>query len=103
MKEGQEIVLNCEVNSEGAKAKWLKDNETMFESGKFVLLQRDNIFSLRIKAADKSDEATYTITLINQRGEQVKCSAKVTVIGNICVYIHIYIKLYNCVYYFIIF
>lgn len=85
MKEGQEIVLNCEVNSEGAKAKWLKENETMFESSKFIMVQRDTIFSLRIKAADKSDEATYTITLINHRGEQAKCSAKVSVIGKLCI------------------
>lgn len=81
MKEGQEIVLNCEVNSEGAKAKWLKDDETMFESSKFIMVQRDTIFSLRIKAAERSDEGSYTITLINQRGEQAKCSAKVGVIG----------------------
>lgn len=83
IKEGQEIVLNCEVNSERAKAKWLKENETIFETSKFVMVQRDTIFSLRIKAAEKSDEATYTITLINQRGEQAKCSAKVNVIGKL--------------------
>lgn len=83
MKEGQEIVLNCEVNSEKAKAKWLKETETMFESSKFVMVQRDTIFSLRIKAADKSDEATYTIILTNQRGEQAKCSGKVSVIGKL--------------------
>ncbi|KAL7882198.1 hypothetical protein AOLI_G00090470, partial [Acnodon oligacanthus] len=80
MKEGQEIVLNCEVNSEGAKAKWLKNDETIFETSKFIMVQRDTVFSLRIKAAEKSDEGTYTITLTNQRGEQAKCSANVGVL-----------------------
>lgn len=81
MKEGQEIVLNCEVNSEGAKAKWLKNEETMFESSKFIMVQRDTVFSLRIKASEKSDEGTYTIMLTNQRGEQAKSSATVSVLG----------------------
>lgn len=53
----------------------------MFESSKFVMVQRDTVFSLRIKAAEKSDEASYTITLMNQRGEQAKCSADVNVLG----------------------
>lgn len=81
MKEGMEISLNCEVNSEGAKAKWLKNNETMFESGKFIMTSRDTVFSLRIKNAEKSDEAEYTITLTNQRGENATSSCKVSVEG----------------------
>uniref|UniRef100_A0AAR2J2J5 Uncharacterized protein n=1 Tax=Pygocentrus nattereri TaxID=42514 RepID=A0AAR2J2J5_PYGNA len=71
------IVLNCEVNTEEAKAKWLKNDETLFESSKFIMVQRDTVFSLRIKNAEKSDEATYTITLTNQRGEYAKSSAKI--------------------------
>uniref|UniRef100_A0A3B3YU13 Ig-like domain-containing protein n=1 Tax=Poecilia mexicana TaxID=48701 RepID=A0A3B3YU13_9TELE len=81
VKEGQEIVLNCEVNIEGAKAKWLKNDETLFESGKYVMVQRDNVFSLRIKDARKGDEADYSITLTNQRGEQAKSSGKLSVRG----------------------
>ncbi len=80
------LFLTAEVNSEGAKAKWLKNNETMFESSKFVMVQRDNVFSLRIKAAENSDEASYTITLTNQRGEQAKCSANVNVLGVLLLY-----------------
>lgn len=79
--EGQETVLNCEVNTEDAKAKWLKNNETLFESSKFIMVQKDNVFSLRIKDTQKSDEANYTITLTNQRGEQAKSSANLTVQG----------------------
>uniref|UniRef100_A0A673JKN7 Titin n=1 Tax=Sinocyclocheilus rhinocerous TaxID=307959 RepID=A0A673JKN7_9TELE len=79
--EGQETVLNCEVNTEGAKAKWLKNNETLFESSKFIMVQKDNVFSLRIKDTQKSDEANYTITLTNQRGEHAKSSANITVQG----------------------
>lgn len=79
--EGQEIVLNCEVNSEGAKAKWVKHDETLFESSKHVMLQRDNVFSLRIKEAQKGDEANYSINLTNQRGEQAMSSCKLTVKG----------------------
>uniref|UniRef100_A0A8C2ZMI0 Titin n=1 Tax=Cyclopterus lumpus TaxID=8103 RepID=A0A8C2ZMI0_CYCLU len=80
-KEGQEVVLNCEVNSEGAKAKWLKNEETIFESSKYVMVQRDNVFSLRIRDAQKGDEANYTISLTNQRAEQAKSSCNLTVKG----------------------
>lgn len=79
--EGQETVLNCEVNTEDAKAKWLKNNETLFESSKFIMVQKDNVFSLRIKDTHKSDEANYTITLTNQRGEHANSSANLTVQG----------------------
>lgn len=80
-KEGQEVVLNCEVNTEGAKAKWLKNEETVFESSKYVMVQRDNVFSLRIKDAQKGDEANYSINLTNQRGEQAKSAGSLTVKG----------------------
>ena len=81
VKEGSEIMFNCEVNSEGAKAKWLKNDETMFESGKYVMLQRDNVFSLRIKDAQKADVANYSIVLTNHRGEQAKSEASAKVAG----------------------
>lgn len=81
VKEGTEIVFNCETNTEGAKAKWLKNEETIFESSKYMMAQRDNVFSLRIRDASKADEASYTITLTNQRAEHAKCTAKATVAG----------------------
>lgn len=81
MKEGSEIVFNCETNTEGAKAKWLKNEETIFESSKYMMSQRDNVFSLRIKDAQKTDEASYTISLTNQRAEQAKCTASAKVAG----------------------
>lgn len=81
MKEGQEIVFNCEVNTDGAKAKWLKKEETIFESSRYIMIQRDNVFSLRIKDAQKKDAADYTITLTNQRNEQARSSASATVQG----------------------
>ncbi|XP_010793050.1 titin-like, partial [Notothenia coriiceps] len=79
VKEGGEIVFNCETNTEGAKAKWLKNEETIFESSKYMMAQRDNVFSLRIREASKNDEAVYTISLTNQRAEQAKCSARAAV------------------------
>ncbi|KAI4798301.1 hypothetical protein KUCAC02_022144 [Chaenocephalus aceratus] len=79
VKEGGEIVFNCETNTEGAKAKWLKNAETIFESSKYTMAQRDNVFSLRIREASKKDEAVYTISLTNQRAEQAKCSARAAV------------------------
>lgn len=81
VKEGSEIVFNCETNTEGAKAKWLKDEETIFESSKYMMAQRDNVFSLRIRDAQKADEAAYTITLTNHRGEHAKSSASARVAG----------------------
>jgi len=75
------VVLNCEVNSEGAKAKWLKNEETIFESSKYVMVQRDNVFSLRIRDAQKADEANYTVSLTNQRAEQAKSACNLTVKG----------------------
>uniref|UniRef100_A0A3Q0SLB3 Uncharacterized protein n=1 Tax=Amphilophus citrinellus TaxID=61819 RepID=A0A3Q0SLB3_AMPCI len=89
VKEGREIVFNCETNTEGAKAKWLKNEETIFESSKYMMVQRDNVFSLRIKDAQKADEAVYTVSLTNHRGEQAKCSASAKVSGN-------YFLLSNC-------
>lgn len=67
---------------EGAKAKWLKNEETIFESSKYMISQRDNVFSLRIRDGQKSDEACYTVSLTNHRGEQAKCSASAKVTGN---------------------
>uniref|UniRef100_A0A3Q2UPL5 Fibronectin type-III domain-containing protein n=1 Tax=Fundulus heteroclitus TaxID=8078 RepID=A0A3Q2UPL5_FUNHE len=45
------------------------------------MIQRDNVFSLRIKDAQKGDEADYRITLTNHRGEHVKSSGKLSVRG----------------------
>lgn len=81
VKEGSEIVFNCETNTEGAKAKWLKNEETIFESSKYMISQRDNVFSLRIKDAQKGDEVSYTISLTNHRGEHAKCTASAKVAG----------------------
>ena len=81
VKEGSEIVFNCETNTEGAKAKWLKNEETIFESSKYSMAQRDNVFSLRIKDAQKGDEASYSINLTNHRGEQAKSSCSLTIRG----------------------
>lgn len=81
VKEGSEIVFNCETNVEGAKAKWLKNEDTIFESSKYIMIQRDNVFSLRIREAQKADEASYTINLTNHRGEHAKCSASAKVKG----------------------
>lgn len=80
-KEGQEVVLNCEVNTEGAKAKWLKNDDTIFESSKYVITQRDNVFSLRIKDVQKGDESNYSINLTNQRGEHAKSHCSLTIRG----------------------
>uniref|UniRef100_A0A3B5B967 Ig-like domain-containing protein n=1 Tax=Stegastes partitus TaxID=144197 RepID=A0A3B5B967_9TELE len=77
-KEGQEIVLNCEVNAEGAKAKWLKNDETVFESSKYVMVQRDNVFSLRIK--DRKDCGKYQISACNPSGTKT-ASTRVEVLG----------------------
>lgn len=80
-QEGKEVVLNCEVNTDGAKAKWLKNDETLFESSKYVMVQRDNVFSLRIKDAKKKDEANFCIMLTNQRGEQARSACNLSVKG----------------------
>lgn len=82
VKEGSEIMFNCETNTEGAKAKWLKNEETIFESSKYIVAQRDNVFSLRISDAQTADEASYTISLTNHRGELAKCTASAKVTGN---------------------
>uniref|UniRef100_A0A3B5RET8 Uncharacterized protein n=1 Tax=Xiphophorus maculatus TaxID=8083 RepID=A0A3B5RET8_XIPMA len=40
VKEGQEVVLNCEVNIDGAKAKWLKNEETLWQVSIRVIGER---------------------------------------------------------------
>lgn len=79
--EGDEVVLNCEVNTDAAKAKWLQNGETLFESSKCVMVQRDNVFSLRIRDVHKGDEANFCISLTNQRGEQAQSSCSLKVKG----------------------
>lgn len=74
-------MFNCEANAEGAKAKWLKNEETIFETSKYMMAQRDNVFSLRIRDAQKADEASYTIALTNHRGEHAKSTASAKVAG----------------------
>lgn len=69
------------MNSEGAKAKWLKNEETLFESSKYVMVQRDNVFSLRIRDAKKGDGGNFSINLTNQRGEQAKSSCNLSITG----------------------
>lgn len=81
VKEGEELVFNCEVNTEGAKAKWYKNNEPIFDSAKYIMVHKDLLYSLRIRDAHLNDQAVYTVTLTNQRGEHVKSSANLTVLG----------------------
>lgn len=50
------------------------------------MVQKDNVFSLRIKDTQKSDVANYTVTLTNQRGEYVTSSANITVQGMTCTF-----------------
>lgn len=80
-KEGEEVVLNCEVNTDGAKAKWMKNEQTLFESSKYMMVQRDNVFSLRIQDAQTGDEANFTVNLTNHRGEHAKSSCSLAVKG----------------------
>lgn len=82
-QEGQEVVLNCEVNTDSAKAKWLKNEETVFESSKYMMVQRDNVFSLRIKNAQKGDEGNFSISVTNHRGEHAKSSCNLSVKGEL--------------------
>lgn len=82
VKEGEELLFNCEVNTEGAKAKWYKDDEPIFDSAKYIVVHKDLIYTLRIRDAHLNDQATYTVALANQRGEHVKSSATLTVLGN---------------------
>lgn len=74
-------MFNCEVNTEGAKAKWYKDEEPIFDSAKYIMVHKDLIYTLRIRDAHLNDQATYSVTLTNQRGEHVKTSAVLTVLG----------------------
>lgn len=59
----------------------MKNDETIFDSSKYIITQKYNVYSMRIKDAERSDAATYTITLTNQRNECVKSSAKIIVQG----------------------
>lgn len=81
VSEGQEIIFNCEVNKEGAKEKWYKNDEAIFDSAKYIIVHKDLVYTLRIRDAQLKDQATYTIALSNQRGEHVKSFAALTVLG----------------------
>uniref|UniRef100_A0A8C0EK92 Titin n=1 Tax=Bubo bubo TaxID=30461 RepID=A0A8C0EK92_BUBBB len=79
VNEGQEIIFNCEVNKEGAKEKWYKNDEAIFDSAKYIIVQKDLVYTLRIRDAQLKDQATYTISLSNKRGEHAKSSAALTI------------------------
>uniref|UniRef100_A0A671S2H1 Uncharacterized protein n=1 Tax=Sinocyclocheilus anshuiensis TaxID=1608454 RepID=A0A671S2H1_9TELE len=73
--KGQPMYLTCEL-SKDRDVVWKKNGQEIKEiPGKIqinVIGLQHTVFSLRIKAAEKSDKASYTITLTNQRGEQDK-------------------------------
>lgn len=79
MKEQQEVVFNCEVNTEGAKAKWFRNEEAIFDSSKYIILQKDLVYTLRIRDARLDDQANYSVSLTNHRGENVKSAANLIV------------------------
>lgn len=81
VNECQEVIFNCEVNKEGAKEKWYKNDEAIFDSAKYIIVQKGAVYTLRIRDAELKDQATYTISLTNQRGEHVKSSAALKVLG----------------------
>uniref|UniRef100_A0A8U8C7U8 Uncharacterized protein n=1 Tax=Geospiza parvula TaxID=87175 RepID=A0A8U8C7U8_GEOPR len=58
--ECQEIIFNCEVNKEGAKEKWYKNDEAIFDSAKYIVVQKGH--SLIIKDCGFVDEGEYTVT-----------------------------------------
>lgn len=80
-REGQEIVFNCEVNTEGARPKWLKNEETIFDSPKYVMIHKELVFTLRIRDSQMEDQGTFTVALTNNRGEHAQCSASLQVHG----------------------
>lgn len=81
VKEQQEVVFNCEVNTEGAKAKWFRNEEAIFDSSKYIILQKDLVYTLRIRDARLDDQANYNVSLTNHRGENVKSAANLIVEG----------------------
>lgn len=81
VNEGQEIIFNCEVNKEGAKEKWYKNGEAIFDSAKYIIVQKDLVYTLRIRDTQLKDQATYSISLSNHRGEHAESSAALTVLG----------------------
>lgn len=81
VKEGQEIVFNCEVNTEGAKAKWFKNDEAIFDSVKYIMVHKDLVYTLRIRDSQLDDQTNYSVSLTNHRGEHVKSAASLAVLG----------------------
>ncbi|XP_017558480.1 interferon-induced protein 44-like [Pygocentrus nattereri] len=79
VKEGVEVNLRCEANTEGVTAKWEKNGYRLeCVEGKHVKRESGTTFSLIIKNAAKEDEGKYTLSLWNDSGS-VSCSAMVIV------------------------
>lgn len=81
VKEQEEVTFHCEVNTEGAKAKWFRNEEAIFDSSKYIILQKDLVYTLRIRNARLDDQANYNVSLTNHRGENVKSEANLIVEG----------------------
>ncbi|XP_036427314.1 interferon-induced protein 44-like [Colossoma macropomum] len=79
VREGDDVDLHCEVNTEGVTAKWEKNGYRLeCVEGKHIKRQSGTTVSLKIRNAAKEDEGNYTLNLWNDSGS-ASCSAMVTV------------------------
>ncbi|KAL7881330.1 hypothetical protein AOLI_G00081780 [Acnodon oligacanthus] len=79
VKEGQDVILRCEANTEEVTAKWEKNGWSLeYVMDKHIRRKSGKTFSLTIKSVAKEDEGKYTINLRNDAGS-ASCSAMVTV------------------------
>ncbi|KAM9486744.1 interferon-induced protein 44-like [Clarias gariepinus] len=76
---GDNIILQCQANTEDVTASWEKDSHTLScVEGKHTVKKIGTRFVLEILNAQESDEGNYSITLSNSSGS-ASCSALVRV------------------------
>ncbi|XP_072542677.1 interferon-induced protein 44-like isoform X1 [Salminus brasiliensis] len=79
VKEGEDVTLRCETNTEKVNVTWEKKGQKLCcVEGKHRTVKSDTTIYLEIKKADLGDEGNYTVTIKNSSGS-ASCSAMVIV------------------------
>ena len=66
-KENDHVTFECKVNKSGIKPRWLKDGRDIVSEGRFEILSKNNVFTLKISNVCLEDEGKYSCIIRNLR------------------------------------
>ncbi|KAJ8255364.1 hypothetical protein GJAV_G00204040 [Gymnothorax javanicus] len=78
---GDPASLECTIaGTPDIRVKWFRDGKEIVESRKYKMSFKSNVATLKILAAEKSDDCEYMVEVANRAGKD-QCSCTVTVLG----------------------